>query len=381
MVSDIRHKPLPSSVLVLSLPEPALAAPAAAVLAPPVVTPGPGPSPVAAPKAAPLPATPAQVPAATAAPAPKPETPKPETPKPETPKPEAAKAPAPKAPETSKGSTLPPPGPASTIQTQVLPGERKPDIARNVTVDLGQRIELPFEGSGWTYLGETEGREGILYESRRYEGPGLTFVLNTGKVGDFVLRFQKEDLLRGTTNEELVAVHVNPKPLKAEPLPGATPSSLAAALPAGPGPGTSLPGPAGTAMPAATPTQVSGGSVQAPPSPTVTALPQAQASSAFALSLPDSPEGLLQAARKELLAGRVPGSLTALDRFLALYPEGMDEVFYLYGLSLEQNGDTKDIKRAYASYKRLVDTWPESQFWDQAKARMAFLERHYFAIR
>ncbi len=267
--------------------------------------------------------------------------------------------------------------------------ERKPDIARNVTVDLGQRIELPFEGSGWTYLGETEGREGILYESRRYEGPGLTFVLNTSKVGDFVLRFQREDLLRGTTNEELVAVHVNPKPLKAEPLPGAAPASLAAP-PASPG--SSQPGSVAPATPATpvtpvappklgTPAAPGASPVPAQPSPTVRAIPQAQASSAFALSLPESPEGLLQAARKELLAGRVSGSLTALDRFLDLYPEGMDEVFYLYGLSLEQNGDSKDIKRAYASYKRLVDTWPESQFWDQAKARMAFLERHYFTIR
>jgi outer membrane protein assembly factor BamD (BamD/ComL family) len=59
----------------------------------------------------------------------------------------------------------------------------------------------------------------------------------------------------------------------------------------------------------------------------------------------------------------------------------MDEVYYLYGLSLEQNGETKDIKKAYASYKKVVDSWPESQFWDQAMSRMAFLERHYLNIR
>lgn len=66
---------------------------------------------------------------------------------------------------------------------------------------------------------------------------------------------------------------------------------------------------------------------------------------------------------------------------MALHPEGMDEVYYLYGVALEQNGATKDIKRAYSFYKKLHDEFPQSQLWDMATDRMSYIERHYFSVR
>ena len=58
-----------------------------------------------------------------------------------------------------------------------------------------------------------------------------------------------------------------------------------------------------------------------------------------------------------------------------------DEALLLYGQALELNGPTKDIKRAYEYYKKLRDEYPESAFWDQADARVSYIERHYFDIR
>jgi len=66
---------------------------------------------------------------------------------------------------------------------------------------------------------------------------------------------------------------------------------------------------------------------------------------------------------------------------MELHPEGMDEVYYLYGVSFEQNGATKDIKQAYSYYKKLHDEFPQSQFWDMAADRMSYIERHYFSVR
>lgn len=106
------------------------------------------------------------------------------------------------------------------------------------------------------------------------------------------------------------------------------------------------------------------------------ALPAAAAALA-----PDSPEGLLYLARSELGAGRVRGALDALDRFLSLYPAGMDEVYLLYGLAHEQNGPFRDIKKAYAEYKKLAADYPQSPFWDRAAERIAYIERHYLEIR
>lgn len=307
--------------------------------------------------------------------------------------------------------------------------ERQPDIARSIAVELGSRIEIPFDGTGWTYLGERDSKEGILYESRRYQDSGLVFVLNTLRQGDFVLRFQRQDLLRGTTNEELVAVKVGPKAAVAPSGAGSIPASGSGASTTGPstqagtpassatagtvstggqtsGPSASTSGsaPAGPPVAAAsttsgtassgvlTPTGPSGAGAATQPAPASTAtsasgtVPTASASkglspASFAASLPDSPEGLIRAARGELSAGRTANCLAALDRFMALHPEGMDEVYYLYGVALEQNGATKDIKRAYSFYKKLHDEFPQSQLWDMATDRMSYIERHYFSVR
>jgi hypothetical protein len=59
----------------------------------------------------------------------------------------------------------------------------------------------------------------------------------------------------------------------------------------------------------------------------------------------------------------------------------MDEVFYTYGLALEQNGALKDIKRSYSFYRKLRDEYPQSEFWDRAQSRVSYIERHYFDIR
>ena len=66
---------------------------------------------------------------------------------------------------------------------------------------------------------------------------------------------------------------------------------------------------------------------------------------------------------------------------MALAPSGIDEAYLLYGKALEAKGPLKDIKRSYAYYKKLVDDYPESPFWDEAAARAAYIERHYFDIR
>lgn len=263
-----------------------------------------------------------------------------------------------------------PAAPTSSAPAVLPESLRQPDISRRVSVEAGSRVELPFSGTGWTYLGERDGKGGILYESRRYEDSGLVFVLLASKTGDYVLRFQRQDLLRGTTNEELVAVSVSPR-VQVQPQQAAAASPSPAS-----DPGTS--GTAAAALPQATTPASS-----APPasaSPSVGSNPAVLAA-AQSLSLPETPEGLILTARNELAANRVAGAIAALDRFLVLYPSGMDEVFYLYGMALEQNGPLKDSKRAFSFYKKVRDEYPQSEFWDKADERASYIERHYFEIR
>jgi hypothetical protein len=260
-----------------------------------------------------------------------------------------------KAKDATNGKSVDPKNAPSSVALSVTSSsepEKKPDIARNFSVVEGSRFEVPFEGTGWTYLGESAQKEGIAYDSKRFEGTSLVFILNPTKAGDFILRFQRQDALRGLSYEELVGVSVAAKP---------------AALPkvASPSP----------AAPSAKALAASAGATSPAAAQSTSAAPTVAASSL------STPEAALSLARSELEADRPKGALEALGRLLLLAPDGTDEAFVLFARALEKNGPQKDIKQAYAYYKKIRDDYPESPFWDEASARVDYIERHYFDIR
>ncbi len=266
-------------------------------------------------------------------------------------------APAPSTPNIK----TPPPSQAIVVDPSA---EKIPDVSRSVAVTAGSRFELPFEGSGWTYLGERTGKDGVRYDGRRFDGASIVFSLTASKEGEYVLRFQRQDALRGISYEEHVGVKVSPR------------GSAAAGASVGVSP-------VGAAVTAASGAPSSGGAGQTAAAGQ-TAVPEASGaapSSTSGAALPDTPEGMLLYAREQLAAGKPQSAIEALDRFFVRYPAGMDEAFYLYGLALEQSGPLKDIKRALSFYKIVRDDYPESPFWDKATARISYIERHYFDIR
>jgi hypothetical protein len=272
--------------------------------------------------------------------------------------------------------------------------EKNLPVSRNISAVEGTRFELPFEGTGWTYLGDRSNKEGIAYDSRRFDDTSLVFVLNPVKAGDYLLRFQRQDSLRGLSYEELVGVSVAPKLTAKAASSGAASSTgpVAAAVAATPeaaAKGAAVQGAAAStaAVAAAVPTPAAATSVSgiAAPAPSSGAAGDKSATAAPAPAVDPAslktPEAALALARSELAADRVPGALVALDRLFVLSPEGTDEAAILYARALEKNGPQKDIKRAYSYYKKLRDSYPESSFWDEAAARCSYIERRYFDIR
>lgn len=348
-----------------------------------------------------------------------------------------AKKPAASDAAKDKGKSADPKNAASTAALAVVSvpePEVKPDIARNFSAVEGLRFEIPFVGTGWTYLGEKTQKEGIAYDSRRFEGTSLVFILNPVKAGDYILRFQRQDSLRGISYEELVGVSVAPKAAgaaqgmqsttsgapvagqaaagtqlasDAAPVASVQAASTAASANASvPAPGASAASAQAAATQTARPAASASGSVaatgaSAPLAAARSSAPASAAASAAALpasaatapqasspagasapaSMLATPEAALAQARSELEAGRPQGALDALDRLMALAPAGTDEAYMLYARALEANGPQKDIKRAYSYYAKLRDDYPESPFWDEAAARAAYIERHYFDIR
>jgi hypothetical protein len=322
--------------------------------------------------------------------------------------PKAATGSQAKTPDNAK--TPEPKNAASTnaLALSTVP-DRQPDIALKLSAVEGTRFEVPFAGTGWTYLGEKNAKEGIGYDSRRFVGSSLVFVLNPIKVGDYLLRFQRQDSLRGISYEELVAVSVAPKPAGTAPgtVPAVTTASTATpilsagaaataavpsvqptateAIPSVPPAATaaipSVPPAATAAAPSVQTAIIAAAAGTAAPTTTAAAAGSAAAIPALSVASLATPEAALAQARSELAAGRAQGALDALDRLIVLAPDGTDEALLLYGQALERNGPQKDIKRAYAYYKKLRDDYPESAFWDKADERVSYIERHYFDIR
>jgi len=277
-------------------------------------------------------------------------------------------APAPSTPNIK----TPPPSQAIVVDPSA---EKLPDISRTVEVSAGSRFDISFDGSGWTYLGERTDKDGVRYEGRRFEGSSILFSLSAMKEGEYVLRFQRQDALRGISYEEHIGVKVSPR-------------SSTQSVSAGAKSGASSGGSTGTSAASASVSSPSSstGAAQsgAGGSGTVSAATGSSGttqSAATSASIPDTADGMILYAREQLAAGKPQAAIEALDRFFARFPAGMDEAFYLYALALEQSGPLKDIKRALSFYKIVRDEYPESSFWDKANARISYIERHYFDIR
>ena len=379
---------IPTDITVLSSLAP--------VAADPEPLPGPGIQPAQAPEsrtpaAAPvskmLPAVPAPVPKPSppvAAKSPPAAVPKPLT----APKSTAAKTPAAKTPAAVAPAEEAKPAPEARAPSPALPATptssaRSVDAAApspvaetRLETARGARFELRFPGTGWIYLGDEEGREGIRYETRRYEDNAAVFAMNPETTGEYLLRFQRQNPVSRAIEVSLVRVQV----MEAAALSGAAPELASQTAP-----GTAkAPAPASTAAPTAVIASPSPAAAPVPPTPATPASTTSASPAAppvLPADMPSDPAALLTLARNELDGKRVQSAIAVLDRYQGLFPHGSDEVLYLYAVSYEQDTPFKNVRKAYEYYKRIRDEYPRSLRWREAADRMAYLERHFFGLR
>ena len=94
-----------------------------------------------------------------------------------------------------------------------------------------------------------------------------------------------------------------------------------------------------------------------------------------------SPEEYVRQAKQEFDAGHVEQALDILERMKQRYPSGTDEAWWLLGQLYESNSSVRDIKLSLEYYRRLVNEYPQSNRVDDARRRIAYLERYYLNIR
>jgi TolA-binding protein len=93
------------------------------------------------------------------------------------------------------------------------------------------------------------------------------------------------------------------------------------------------------------------------------------------------PEEYLQKAREEFDAGRVAGAIAILNTFKERFPSGSDEAWWLYGQFYEANSPSRDIRRSLDYYRALIREYPQSNRYNDARSRIAYLERFYINIQ
>jgi tetratricopeptide (TPR) repeat protein len=274
---------------------------------------------------------------------------------------------------------------------------------------VGQLVAIPFRGTGWVYLGETDSRKGIAYDSRRLDPEGQSFIFRTEAAGEYALKFYRQDFIRDFILNDYVQVIVGDPPetgwnplidrgrVVAEPR---WPTSLEEARvlrgdtqPRDAAPAAPAPAPAPVRPPAQTAQQPpaqppSAQPPQTPPQPRPQTPPPATPSPEQAppeqppLQIPDlEPDEYLKRAKEEFDAGRIAAAIAYLDRYHEFYPMDSDEVLWLYGQFYEANSPSRNILAALDCYRRLTREYPQSSRFDDARRRIAYLQRFYINIQ
>jgi len=93
------------------------------------------------------------------------------------------------------------------------------------------------------------------------------------------------------------------------------------------------------------------------------------------------PEDLLQKAKETFDAGEVQAAIALLDQYREHFPSGSDELYWLYGQFYEANTPYRNILLSLDFYRRLVREYPQSSRVNDARRRIAYLERFYINIQ
>jgi len=309
--------------------------------------------------------------------------------------------------------------PVNPFQTVLIPQNEVIKFSRVIRAAVGQIVEIPFRGTGWIYMEELASRRGIVYESRREDSEGQSLIFRVEDTGTYALKFYRRDLIRDYVLNDYVQVIAEEAPVsissgqfsppvdrgrvvaqprwptaleEAEILRGGTSSRPAVETPLAnisergtvSSQGT-VPAQDSAAAQAESSAQSAVPKQQTTQPQTVSSLPQTAAPEAAAQSgvveTPLPPDVILQRAKDAFNSGNVPSAIALLDQYSKLNSSDTDELYWLYGQFYEANSPSRNILLSLDYYRRLVREYPQSRRYNDARRRIAYLERFYINIQ
>ncbi len=318
------------------------------------------------------------------------------SPRPQAPAPQKSGAGAPSAPQASPKPREPQSSPKP--QADSLPFPVPDDMVAGRQIDGPGEIVILLEGSGWVFRSDLSTPGNWRFLSRKREGQSTRFDYYFPDKGHWNLVFTRQNLSSGEDDAAVRKVQVGPAPVDAGP--PVPPSGAETAV-------------SGEALTSAEKRYRAAQEASEAGNPRdAIALWEEDASSsgpagrrarlavvkeALAVSGPATlvkwlepcirdgagPEVL--AAALELLesqAGYPEATMTVLEA-LSRWDGHPDSPQWLYRLArkLEEPGENRNLDRALAIYRQIVNNWPFTRWRDLSEERILWLQQHYYRVR
>lgn len=94
-------------------------------------------------------------------------------------------------------------------ETSSEPIEEKPVVpSRKVSMKVSDYVDITYPGTGWIYMGITDGSRDIAYYGRKLGTGETKFTLQAKNAGTKILHFYKNDILNGNYLDDYIEVEV-----------------------------------------------------------------------------------------------------------------------------------------------------------------------------
>jgi tetratricopeptide (TPR) repeat protein len=296
---------------------------------------------------------------------------------------------------------------------------------RLVYAKPGDQVSVHLDRQGWVYLGEDRRRSGVNYVSRHILDGSTQFVFEAEELGDYILRFQYQDLSEGVLREEGIRLSVVQEDAFRRAVasgtqessePRTSPLTRARNL-AAEGRHAEAVELSESAVGRLSPEdmhrlaelyhglgriepavrlwrenlEADGEWSQRAAAGILAAAPAANDRQAFQDALDASPDAYLRIPPKDLVLasekasawGLVSQAIRMLEHALASQRgfDTDDEAYYLLARLYEQDTPLRNARKALELYTVIVEDMRRSRRWEAARERKLYLERHFFHVR
>ena len=297
--------------------------------------------------------------------------------------------------------------------SSIVDEEDKVNISRYTNILKGQNIDFSYPGEGWVYLGEETSQKGLNYIKRKMEDGKTFFTFTAENEGNYVLNFSYFDVFSGDFIVDAVSVKVMPnnggvqkdalvleyqgknEKKGREEQSKKSPNEVNVDAdkvsinteniekkevnPINQPSNKMTESNVETLKPATSTKEQDGTSYKEPE--VFTNIASISPENAKKRVSGEDAKKIINEVSEAISKGNAKRALERLDDFFAVASTNMDEAYFLRGKAYELNTEQKNIKMALASYKFLTKTFPNSPLWNEADARIRYIEKFFVKIK